>query len=88
MFYPNGGFKDISKFAHSTVKNLFQLGFTLELGEILKKLYKHLLPRIFAFFDYNWLKLNLNNSQSFNKSYSSLYKNIWETNMYKSLLFI
>ena len=48
MCYPNGGFKDISKVAHSIVRDLFQLGFTLEHGEILKKLDKHLLPRIFC----------------------------------------
>tara|TARA_B100001248_G_scaffold261833_1_gene254533 strand:- start:2053 stop:3093 length:1041 start_codon:yes stop_codon:yes gene_type:complete len=74
MCYPNGGFKDISKVAYSIVKDLFQLGFTLEHGEILKKLDKHLLPRIFASFDYNCFKLNLNNSHSFNKSYSGHYK--------------
>ena len=88
MCYPNGGFKDISKVAHSIVRDLFQLGFTLEHGEILKKLDNHLLPRIFASFDYNCFKLNLNNSQSFNKSYMVFIKNIWKINMYKSLLFV
>ena len=78
MCYASSGFKDISKVSNSIVKNLFQLGFTLKHGEILKKLDKHLLPRIFASFDYNCFKLNLNNSQSFNKSYSDLYKEYME----------
>ena len=70
MCYPNGGFKDISKAAYSMVRKLFQLSFTLEHGEVTNKLNKHLLPRIFASFDYNCFKLNLNNSRSFNKSYN------------------
>tara|TARA_B100000282_G_scaffold266649_1_gene218483 strand:+ start:307 stop:555 length:249 start_codon:yes stop_codon:yes gene_type:complete len=78
MCYPNGGFKDISKVAHGIVRDLFQLGFTLEHGEILKNLDNHLLPRIFASFDYNCFKYNLNNSQSFNKSYMGLYKKYME----------
>ena len=73
MCYPNGSFKDISKFAYNMVRDLFQLGFTLEHGEILNNLDRHLLPRIFASFDYNCFKLNLNNSQSFNNSYMNLY---------------
>lgn len=78
MCYPNGGFKDISKAAYSMVRKLFQLGFTLEHGEVTNKLNKHLLPRIFASFDYNCFKLNLNNSRSFNKSYMNLYNRYME----------